>query len=217
MRIRILLAEDHTFVREGLRMILERHPQFEIVGEAECGRDVVRLSERLEPDIVIMDIAMRDMNGIEATARIKRHSSRTKVIALTMHSDRHHVLEMLTAGASGYILKTAGAEELTRAVIAVAKGRDYLTPEIAGIVVESYVRGQLPTAASVIDSLGRREREVLRLVAEGRSSKEIAALLGISAATVDTHRRNIMRKLGSHSVAELTKIAIREGLTELES
>lgn len=216
MRIRILLAEDHTFVREGLRMILERRPEFEIVGEADCGRDVVQLAERLEPDIVIMDIGMRDMNGIEATSRIKRRSSHTKVIALTMHSDRHHVLEMLTAGASGYVLKTAGAEELTQAVLAVAKGRDYLTPEIAGIVVESYVRGQFPSADSALDSLGPREREVLQLVAEGKSSKEIATRLQISAATVDTHRRNIMRKLGSHSVAELTKIAIREGLTELE-
>ncbi len=211
MTIRIILADDHSLVREALRVTLEREPDFAVVGEAANGRAVLKLVRELNPDVVVLDVAMPVLNGIEAAARIHARHRQVKILALSAHADKHYVLEMLDSGAAGYVTKSAAGLELVVAIRTLASGGCYLSPELAGAVVEG-VRdtrrgktGQLP--------LGRREREVLQLIAEGKRSPEIAAQLFIAVATVETHRRNIMRKLGLHTVAELTRLAIREGLT----
>ena len=217
MSTRILLADDHRMMRDGLRTILEAEPGLEVVGEAVNGRTAVELARELMPDVVVMDIAMSDMNGIEATRRIVADNPEVKIVALSTYADRRYVLEMLDAGASGYVVKAAACEELVQAISIVARGKSYLSPEITGIVVDGYVGRQFAGPGAPGAALGAREREVLQLVAEGNSSREIAASLKISLKTVEAHRRNIMEKLGLHTVAELTKYAIREGLTSLES
>jgi len=215
MKIRILLADDHRIIREGLRALIVGLQGLEVVAEAEDGRTAVRLARELKPDLIVMDIGMAELNGMEATRQIRAESPRAKVIALSMHSDARFVSEMLKAGASGYLLKDSAFEELARAIGVVAAGGTYLSPGITGVVVRDYV-GRLGEARSEASAaLTPREREVLQLVAEGHSTKEIAGKLGVSLKTVDTHRQQIMSKLGLHSVAELTKHAIREGLTEL--
>ncbi len=212
MSIGVLLADDHRIIRQGLRSLLEKQPDMEVVAEAENGRTAVQLARRLSPDVVVMDIAMPDLNGIEATQQIIAEAPGVKIVALSMHSDKRFVARMLKAGASGYLLKDCAFEELARAIRTVAVNQIYLSPGIAGVVVEDFVRHVSETDSS----LTPREREVLQLLAEGSSTKEIAARLQVSVKTVETHRRHIMEKLDIHTIAELTKYAIRQGLTSLE-
>jgi len=216
MSTRILLADDHKIMREGLRSLLAEAFDMEVVAEAEDGRSAVELAKKLSPDVVVMDISMPDLNGVEATRQILKYAPRAKVIALSMHSDRQFVARMLEAGASGYVLKDAAFEELATAIRTVVAGRVHLGPRIAGLVVEDYVQRLPETEPKVSSPLTAREREVLQLLAEGKGTKEAARLLKVSAKTVETHRRNIMEKLNLHSIAELTKYAIREGLTSLD-
>ncbi len=216
MAIKILLADDHKIVRDGLRALLENQPEMSVIAEADNGRATVQLARELLPDLVIMDIGMPDLNGIDATRQIITELPRVKVIALSMHSDRRFVVQMFRAGASGYLLKDCAFEELARAVHAVLKNQTYLSPAVAGPVMEGYIH-HLATANGEFSALSPREREVLQLLAEGKSTKEVAAVLCVSIKTVETHRQQIMGKLNIHSVAELIKYAIREGLTSLDS
>jgi len=215
--VKILLADDHKIVRDGLRTLIDSEPGMEVVAEAEDGRSAVRLSQDLLPDVIIMDIAMPDMNGIDATRVIIRENPRVKVIALSMYSDRRFVSGMLEAGASGYLLKDCAFEELVRAIRSVVSHQTYLSPKIAGIVVNRYIGKSPRTESSVFTNLTQREREVLQVLSEGMTTKEIAFHLNVSVKTVETHRRNIMEKLNIHSISELVKYAIREGLTSLET
>jgi DNA-binding NarL/FixJ family response regulator len=212
---KVLLADDHRIVLDGLRAVVERQEGFEVVGLATTGHEAVRLARRLAPDVVIMDVVMPDLNGIEATRQILAERPETRLIALSMHADRRYVREMLAAGVRGYLLKDCAAEELARAIRAVLGGQVWLSPAVAGIVVDDYTHGGNRDAPGAFALLTPREREVLQLVAEGRSAREIGAHLHLSVKTVETHRRQIMEKLGLHSVAELTRYAIREGLTPL--
>ena len=216
MTIRVVLVDDHEMMREGLRLILKRRDDLEIVGEANNGQAAVDLADRLNPDIVVMDVGMADLNGVDATRRIKSAHPNTLVIGLSMYSDRNYVLGMLNAGASGYVLKGAAGNELLLAIDAARRGENYLSPAIKDVVSKP-VNGQgFPMPDSVYSTLGSREREVLQLLAEGGASKEIATQMHISVRTVETHRRNIMQKLDLHSVPELVKYAVRQGLVRLE-
>jgi two-component system response regulator NreC len=217
MSIRILLADDHKIIREGLRSLLEKEPDLEVVAEAGNGAKTVKLARKLKPEIVIMDITMPDLNGIEATRQIIGELPNIKVIALSMHSDRRFVVGMLKAGASGYLLKDCAFDELIHTVHTVVSNRIYLSPGITDIVVNDYLRQISTTNSSVTSVLTAREREVLQLLAEGKTTKQIADHLYLSVKTIETHRRQIMFKLDIHSIAELTKYAIREGLTSLET
>jgi len=217
MSTRILLADDHKITRQGLRSLLEKQPDMEVIAEADNGRTAVQLAEELAPDIVIMDITMPDLNGIEATKQILSKSPDTKIIALSMHSDALFVTEMLKSGAAGYLLKDCAFEELTRAIRAVTDDKTYLSPAISGVVVEDYLhRLATTTEFSGPDILTAREKEVVQLMAEGNSTKQIALKLHISGKTVETHRRQVMSKLDIHNVAELTKYAIRKGITSVD-
>jgi two-component system NarL family response regulator len=216
MSIRILLVDDHQMFRDGLRSILASKEGVEVVGEAGDGSVAVEMAAALTPDVVIMDIGMHGLNGVEATRRIKANDPGAQVVALSTHSDKRYVLSMLEAGASGYVLKTAAVDEMCRAVQAVVEGKRYLSPEITGVVVDAHLHAPAQPGAPSPSPLGTREREILQLLAEGQSSPEIARRLNIATSTVETHRRNIMRKLDAHSIAELTKFAVREGLTPLE-
>jgi DNA-binding NarL/FixJ family response regulator len=217
MTIRILLADDHKITREGLRSLIENQPDMQVVAEAEEGRTAVELARKLAPDLVIMDVSMPDLNGIEATLQMSQQSPNVKVIALSMHSDSLFVTEMLKSGARGYLLKDCAFEELASAISAVMNGNTYLSPSISGIVIDDYLHRLSKAGSLRADALTAREREVLQLLAEGKSTKQIALKLHISAKTVETHRRQIMEKLDIHSVAELTKYAIRKGFTSLET
>jgi DNA-binding NarL/FixJ family response regulator len=217
MSIRILLADDHKITRQGLRSLLEKQQDMEVVAEADNGRTAVRLAGEIAPDIVIMDLTMPDLNGVEATRQIVADSPDVKVIALSMHSDSLFVTEMLKSGAAGYLLKDCAFEELAKAIRIVLDGKTYLSPSISGVVVEDYVHRLSKVEFSGSEVLSDREREVLQLMAEGHSTKQIAIKLHISVKTVETHRRQIMSKLDIHTVAELTKYAIRKGLTSLET
>ena len=214
MAIRILLADDHKIVRQGLRTLLEQEPDMEVVAEAEDGRIAVRLARELAPQVVIMDVGMPDLNGIEATRQVLADTPGLKVIALSMHSDRRFVVNMLKAGASGYLLKDSAFEELAAAIRVVMLNKTYLSPGVSDIVIKDYVQGPREDS-SVFSVLTPREREVLQLMAEGKSTKQIADRLHVSIKTIETHRQQIMTKLGIHSVAELTKYAVREGLSSL--
>jgi len=211
----ILIADDHRLLREGLRALLERDG-FRVVAEADNGRSAVRLAKQLQPDIVITDIAMPDLNGIEATRQVRAEAPRSKVLALSMHTESGFVLGILEAGASGYLLKDAAFEELSIAIKAVLKGQIYLSPAITGVVVGQSLGRLGSKARSQRAKLSKREQEVLQLIAEGKSTKEIAATLCVSVKTVETHRKQIMDNLDIHSVAGLTKYAVREGLTSLQ-
>jgi len=213
MPIRILLADDHTVVRDGLRALLERQPDMTVVGEAADGRDSVRLAEEQTPDVVVMDIGMPNMNGIEATRRITTSCPDTAVVILSMHQDESYVLRSLKAGAKGYLLKDSLRSDVIEAIRAVSQGRSYLTRKVSKILQEDYVR-QLDRRGldDSYDLLTDREREVLQLVAEGRTNKEVATLLNISLTTVETHRTHILQKLGLHSVPELILYAVRKGI-----
>jgi len=217
MSIRVLLADDHKIFRDGLRTLIEKEAGMEVVAEAENGRKAVKLAEKLAPNVIIMDVSMQDLNGIEATRKIIAGTSNVKVIALSMHSDRRFVLGMLEAGASGYLLKDCAFAELASAIRLVAAGNTYLSPKIADVVVKGYLNKVSDTSLTTPTILTSREREILQLLAEGLSAKEIAAHLNLSIKTVETHRQNIMEKLEIHTIAELTKYAIREGLVALES
>ncbi|MHC4618464.1 MAG: response regulator [Planctomycetota bacterium] len=216
MTIRILLADDHKITRQGLRSLLEKEPDMQVVAEAEEGRTAVRLVSEIQPHVVIMDVSMPDLNGMEATRQITNESPDVKVIALSMHSDNLFATEMLKSGASGYLLKDCAFEELARAIRTVVAGKTYLSPTISSVVVDDYLHRLSKADFSASEILTSREREVLQLLAEGKSTKQIALKLHISAKTVETHRRQIMDKLDIYSVAELTKYAIRKGFTSLE-
>jgi two-component system, NarL family, response regulator NreC len=209
-KIRILLADDHPVVRSGFRMILSAQPNLEIVGEAGNGREAVEMSVRLNPDIVIMDVAMPELNGIEATRRLVQLAPRIRVLALSMHKDSVYVREILRAGARGYLLKDALDKDLVAAVEAVARGDGYLSPQVSDAVLSDYRKH----VTDPIDLLTSREREVLQLIAEGKTNKEIATLLSLSVYTVDAHRGRIMEKLNLHSTSEIVRFAIRNGLTD---
>ena len=212
MSIRIVLADDHKMILAALRSLLEKEMDIAVVGEAGDGTALLELVERTAPDIAVVDVGMPGMNGVEATRRLLAARPVLKVLALSAYSDKRFVLEMLEAGAKGYLIKASASDELPRAIRAIARGQTYLCPEVAGSIVEA-VRDKTSLEGSAAPKLGQREREVLALLAEGKSSSEIAARMHIAPSTVEVHRRNIMRKLDLHSVAELTKYAIREGLT----
>ncbi len=217
MSLRILIADDHRIMREGLRSLLEKQPDTEVIAEAENGRTTLQMSRRFKPDVVLMDIIMPDLNGIEATRQILAELPDIKVIALSMHSDKKFVVEMLDAGASGYLLKDTAFEELGKALHTVVNNRTYLSPKIVGLMAEDYSPSSATKDYLVSPVLTSREREVIQLIAEGKTTKQIASLLNVSVKTVETHRKKIMDKLGTNSVAELTKYALREGLTSLDS
>lgn len=217
MSIKILIADDHQIMRDGLRALFDRHADLDVVAEAENGRTAIRLVRELSPDVVVMDITMPELNGIEATARILNDAPGVRVVALSMHSDRRFVREVFRAGASGYVLKDCAFEQLANAIRVVAANQTYLCPGVADVLIKDYVDQQRDDAPSVFSVLTVREREVLQLLAEGQATREIADRLHVSVKTVETHRQNIMQKLNIHNVAGLTKYAIREGLTSLES
>lgn len=214
MAIRVLLADDHALMREGLRSILSREPEVEVVGEAASGREAIELCRELEPEVVIMDVAMEDLNGVEATRRIRERDSSVRVIALSSHNDSRFIAEMIRAGAAAYVLKENAYAELRRALKAVQRGATYLCPGSASQAA-AIIRETDSAKGTPWQILGAREREVLQLIAEGLSTPDVADRLGISANTVETHRRNIMRKLDLHNAVELTRYAIREGLTKV--
>lgn len=216
MSIRILLADDHKIIREGLRAIFEKLTEVEVVAEAEDGLETVRLTKKLLPDIVIMDIGMPNMNGIDATRQIVAETKGVRVLALSTHTDTKFVMQMLGAGASGYLPKDCTCEELIAAIHAVITNQLYLSPRITDVVIREYLHNLPKREPSVFTILTAREREVLQLLAEGKTTREIASKLNVSVKTVDTHRQQLMAKLNIHSIAELTKYAIREGITSLE-
>ncbi|MFO7812290.1 MAG: response regulator transcription factor [Pelovirga sp.] len=215
MSTRILLADDHQMLREGLRSLLVKEAGLEVVAEAANGRDAVSLALKLVPEIVIIDISMPDLNGIEAARQIIAKAPQVKIIALSVHADQRFVMEMLKVGASGYLLKDSAFEELNQAIRAVLANRTYLCHEISQMVVGDYIHNLKQTDNSAYSILTTREREVLQLFAEGNSTAQIAKRLHVSVKTIETHRQNIMGKLNLRSIAELTKYAIREGLTTL--
>ncbi len=213
MTIGIVLADDHQIFREGIRQLFDQQGDMEVLAEAADGRMAVKLARELSPDVVVMDISMPGLNGIDATRRIIAENPQVKVVALSMHADRRFALEMLKAGATGYLLKDCAFEELVRAINAVLKGQTYLCPEMTELVLRDSLHLSEEPKSLEPCPLTLREREVLQLVAEGKNTKEIAELLNVSVKTIESHRSNIMKKLNLHSLAELTKYAIREGLT----
>ncbi len=215
MNTRIVLADDHRIIREGICSLLDQEQDFEVVGEASDGREVIRLNQELHPDVLIMDISMPNLNGIDATRQIIKQNPETKIIALSMHSDHHFVAEMLQAGATAYLLKDCVSDELVQAIRLVCQGKTYLSPEIASLLVKDYRSQIQQTTTPKSETLSPREREVLQLLAEGHSTKNIAEKLFLSVKTIEAHRAQIMRKLDIHNVAKLTKYAIREGLTSI--
>jgi DNA-binding NarL/FixJ family response regulator len=216
MSIKILIADDHKIFREGLRALIEKQPGMEIIDEVDNGRKAVQLVRDLLPDVIIMDIAMPNLNGIEATRQIVAKAPSVKVVALSMHSDKRFVVEMLKAGASGYLLKDCAFEELGHAIHAVRANRTYLSPKIADMMIKDSVRLFPKTKLSVFSVLTSRQCEVLQLLSEGKTTSQIAQDLQVSVKTIETYRQQIMDKLDIHSIAELTKYAIREGLTSVE-
>jgi DNA-binding NarL/FixJ family response regulator len=212
----VLLVEDHTLVRSGIRSLLEAEPEIDVVGEAGDGREALELVRTLKPHVVLMDVAMGDLNGIDATRLIAAGHPEVRVLILSMHSDEQYIFEALKAGARGYVLKSAAVKELMTGIRAVAAGKHYVSPSLASVVMEDYVRrAKGGHVASQADKLTNREREVLQLIAEGSSSAEVAKSLYISVRTVETHRHNIMEKLGIHSIAGLTRFAIQHRLCTL--
>jgi len=217
MNIKVLIADDHKIIRDGLRALIEKQKDMKVVAEASNGCEAIEQIAETRPNIVVMDVSMPDLNGVEATRRIITANSQIKVIALSMHSDRRFVAEMLRAGASGYLLKDCAFEELGHAIRLVAKNRTYLSPGITDVVIGDYLKQVNGQEKSVFSVLTAREREILQLLAEGNTTKQIAVHCYVSVKTVETHRQHIMEKLDIHSLPELTKYALREGLTSLES
>ena len=211
--IRILLADDHTVVRKGLRLLLESHPGFQVIGDAADGRDAVSLAGEHAPDVVVMDVAMPGLNGIEAARQISAKLPHTAIVFLSMHSDESYVLKALKAGARAYLLKDSAEHDLIAAVIAVSEGKAFFSPAISKMMVEDYMRQmQERHIEDSYELLTTREREVLQLLAEGKNNKEVAAILNLSLYTVETHRGNILQKLNLHSGAELILYAVRKGV-----
>ncbi len=210
-KIRILVADDHGIVRKGLRFLLDRQPGMEVVGEACEGREAVKLCEELSPNIVIMDVAMPKLNGVEATSQIIKSNPATGIVILSMHADESYLVRALSAGAKGYLLKDSAEDEIVRAVEVVSQGRPFFSPQIAQSLLEDYVRGmQQRGVQDSYDLLTDREREVLQLLAEGKSNKEVATILDLSTYTVETHRTNLMHKLNLHNTAEIVLYAVRK-------
>ena len=215
MSIKIILADDHNIVREAIGVLLDSESDMKVVGESADGRTTLELAQKMNPDVVITDIAMPGLNGIGTTRKIIAKMPGVKVIALSAYSDRKFVFHMFKAGASGYLLKDCVFDELTCAIRAVVRNEIYISPRIANIVVKDFIHQSFKNDSLVFYALTDREREVLQLLAEGKATKQVAFLLKISPKTIETHRLNIMEKLNIHSVPELTKYAIREGLTFL--
>jgi two-component system, NarL family, response regulator NreC len=212
-KIRVLLADDHKMIRAGLRLVLEQQPDVLVAGEADDGREAVALAAELKPDVVVMDVGMPNLNGIEASLQIKQAHPETAIVMLSMHSDEGYILRALRAGAAGYILKDSAEADLVGAVRAVAEGKSFFSPKVSRILLEDYMRKLRKTGAEdSYDLLSAREREILQLVAEGKSSKEIANLLNLSVYTVETHRGNIMQKLNLRGIPELILYAVRKGI-----
>ena len=212
--IRIVLADDHAVVRDGLRVLLEAQSDMEVVGDAANGREAIRLMQQLHPDVVVMDIAMPELNGIEATLQIHDAFPSAQILVLSMHSTTEHIFRALQAGARGYLLKDSAGAEVVDAIRVVHAGRRYLSQKIASAVIDDYISER--QRASPLDSLSRRERQILQLVAEGKSSAEAAAMLFLSPKTVDTYRSRMMQKLGIADLPSLVKFAIQHGVTQLE-
>jgi DNA-binding NarL/FixJ family response regulator len=215
MGIRILITDDHPIFREGLRGLLEKEPDMEVAGEAGNGIEAVRLADELQPDVIIMDLNLPEMSGIEATRKIREKQGDIRIIALSMESDRRFIVEALEAGAAGYMLKDSFFAELAGAIRTVASGEIYLGPKITELIIKDYLQRvplNLPLTCTLLTP---RERELLQLIADGRNTKEISAVFGTSIKTIEVHRHNIMKKLKLYSIAELTKYAVREGLTSL--
>ncbi|MBU6301275.1 MAG: response regulator transcription factor [Verrucomicrobia bacterium] len=208
--LRILLADDHAVVRRGFRMLLSAQPDIEVVGEASNGREAVEMAVALQPEVVVMDVTMPELNGIEATRRIARDCPRVRVLALSMHKDAVYVREILRAGARGYLLKDSGERELLAAIRGVSQGQGYLSPEVSEAVLDDYRKH----VTNPIDLLSSREREVLQMIAESKTNKEIATALSLSVYTVEAHRGRIMEKLNLHSIGELVRFAMRNGLID---
>ncbi len=217
MTIRVLIADDHKILRQGLITLLQGESDIEVVGEADDGYKTMELIKESQPDVVIMDVAMPNLNGVEVTRQVVAAFPGIRIIALSMHADRRFVVGMLAAGAWGYLLKDSAFEELALSIRSVMDYRVYLSPGIAGVVVKDYMDRLMASGSLDAAALTSRETEVLQLLAEGKTTADIASLLEISVKTVETHRKQIMDKLNLHSVAELTKYAIREGLTSLDS
>jgi DNA-binding NarL/FixJ family response regulator len=209
--VRILLADDHTIVRHGLRRMLEERPEWQVVAEACDGREAIRLAEQNNPDVAIIDVAMPLLNGIETTRQLVRRVPGLKVLVLSMHVDEVYVTQILKAGATGYLLKDSADTDLFQAVAAVAKGQSFFSPAVARLMVDEYVRPR-PEGVDRYETLSDREREIFQLVAEAKTNKEIAALLGISPSTVETHRARIIQKLDLHSATEIALYAVRRGV-----
>lgn len=214
--MRVLLADDHQITREGLAALIDKEPDLEVVGQAGTGREAIDLAGELQPDVVVMDISMPDLNGIDATREIVRRQPAIRVVGLSMYSDSRYAASLFAAGGAGYVLKKRAFRDLAEALRTAANGQRYVSPELGGDVMREYVERINGAEAAAFSLLTMREREVLQLVAEGRTNREIAAGLHISVKTVDTHRRHIMEKLDLHTVAELTKYAVRHGLTDAQ-
>ncbi|WP_372753479.1 response regulator [Mariniflexile sp.] len=212
MKIKILLVDDHQILRDGIRNVIEKNASMEVIGEAKDGREAIKLCKQLKPNVVIMDIAMEGLNGVESTSRIVQENPETKVIALSMHSNKRFVLGMFKAGAYGYLLKDCDSEELIKAIKTVSINQKYIAQNISGIILTELIS----TNNEEEVTLTSREKEILQLIAEGKSSKDIGEILFLSPKTVDAHRKNIMDKLELHSLPELTKYALRTGLISLD-
>jgi two-component system response regulator NreC len=212
-KLRILLGDDHTLLRQGLRKILQERPDWDVVAEAGDGREAVRQALALQPDVAILDIGMPLMNGIESTRQIVRRRPETHVLILSMHANEAYIIQALKAGAKGYLLKDSADTELIRGVEVVASGKSFFSPAVAKVMLDDYVRHLAEKGiADRFDSLSEREREIFQLVAEGRSTKEIAELLSVSPATIETHRAHVLQKLDVHNTAELVLYAVRRGV-----
>jgi len=211
--VRILLADDHTLVRQGIRRILEEHADWQVVGEASEGRDAVKQALQIKPDVVIMDIGMPQLNGIEATRQITRRAPSCRVLILSMHADEAYITQAVEAGASGYILKDSADAELVKAVTSAIQGRSFFSPKATTVLLDEYRKTLARRGITDrYESLSEREREVFQLIAEGHSNKSMATILGVSPATIETHRAHIMEKLDLHSVAEIVLYAVRRGV-----
>jgi DNA-binding NarL/FixJ family response regulator len=216
MSLKILIADDHTIVRAGLRALLEKETDMVVVAEADSGSAALQLARECRPDVVVMDITMPDMNGIDATRRISAELDDVRILALSMEADRRFVVEVLKAGANGYLLKDCAFGELAKAIRAVANGQTYLVPRIIELVIKDYLQQVPVDGAGSHAQLTTRERELLKLIASGKNTKEIASVLQVSPKTIENQRQAIMKKLDLYSIAELTKYAVREGLSSLK-